>query len=357
MPGGGSDSPATGWHRAPEVRGAEAGSSGTAATRTPVEPRGRPAAGEFFATDNRAGTDPDDGADGHHIADVIRKQYDQEAVLTSAACRALRPTPTRGRSRPGVCAARLRDVLLARRPRGPRAPRRRLRHPGRPADPDHPARRAAPGPPPHGRPRGRPGHRDGALRRRGVRPVNPPRARSDPERHGGDLRERTLPGTPAPAVRRSRAAERRDCGLRWRRRPSAVSGPGGRPGGCGHVPLLDSRARGAGPAAGATGATGMGAPGRRGAPRGRGSPGGGTVDAMCGRYASSRAPEDLAGLFEARWDPRETLAPSWNVAPTDQVWAVLERADRGTGRSSAACAPCAGASSRPGPRTRTGALG
>ncbi|MFJ3203155.1 SOS response-associated peptidase [Streptomyces sp. NPDC086989] len=52
---------------------------------------------------------------------------------------------------------------------------------------------------------------------------------------------------------------------------------------------------------------------------------------MCGRYASSRAPEDLAGLFEARWDPRETLAPSWNVAPTDQVWAVLERPDRGTG--------------------------
>ncbi|WP_030856724.1 SOS response-associated peptidase [Streptomyces sp. NRRL F-2747] len=52
---------------------------------------------------------------------------------------------------------------------------------------------------------------------------------------------------------------------------------------------------------------------------------------MCGRYASSRAPEDLAGLFEARWDPRETLAPSWNVAPTDDVWAVLERPDRATG--------------------------
>ncbi|MFB7055282.1 SOS response-associated peptidase [Streptomyces vinaceus] len=52
---------------------------------------------------------------------------------------------------------------------------------------------------------------------------------------------------------------------------------------------------------------------------------------MCGRYASSRAPEDLAGLFEARWDPRETLAPSWNVAPTDEVWAVLERPDRTTG--------------------------
>ncbi|MEU3778074.1 SOS response-associated peptidase [Streptomyces sp. NPDC032472] len=52
---------------------------------------------------------------------------------------------------------------------------------------------------------------------------------------------------------------------------------------------------------------------------------------MCGRYASSRAPEDLAGLFEAGWDPREALAPSWNVAPTDPVWAVLERPDHDTG--------------------------
>ncbi|MGW7103431.1 SOS response-associated peptidase [Streptomyces sp. NPDC054838] len=51
---------------------------------------------------------------------------------------------------------------------------------------------------------------------------------------------------------------------------------------------------------------------------------------MCGRYASTRAPADLAGLFEARWDPRETLAPSWNVAPTDPVWAVVERKDRDT---------------------------
>ncbi|MFJ2821003.1 SOS response-associated peptidase [Streptomyces toxytricini] len=52
---------------------------------------------------------------------------------------------------------------------------------------------------------------------------------------------------------------------------------------------------------------------------------------MCGRYASSRAPEDLAGLFQARLEPREELAPSWNVAPTDPVWAVLERPDRDTG--------------------------
>ncbi|MGW2364491.1 SOS response-associated peptidase [Streptomyces sp. NPDC001667] len=53
---------------------------------------------------------------------------------------------------------------------------------------------------------------------------------------------------------------------------------------------------------------------------------------MCGRYVSTRSPQDLAGLFEVtRWDPRETLAPSWNVAPTDQVWSVLDRPERATG--------------------------
>ncbi|MCB5165806.1 SOS response-associated peptidase [Streptomyces bambusae] len=52
---------------------------------------------------------------------------------------------------------------------------------------------------------------------------------------------------------------------------------------------------------------------------------------MCGRYASTRAPQDLSGLFEARWDGTEALAPSWNVAPTDPVWAVIERPDRETG--------------------------
>ncbi|MFJ5548146.1 SOS response-associated peptidase [Streptomyces sp. NPDC093225] len=53
---------------------------------------------------------------------------------------------------------------------------------------------------------------------------------------------------------------------------------------------------------------------------------------MCGRYASSRAPEDLAGLFEAELDPdRGVPGPSWNVAPTDEVWTVLERVDKGTG--------------------------
>ncbi|MFG2135899.1 SOS response-associated peptidase [Streptomyces sp. NPDC048650] len=51
---------------------------------------------------------------------------------------------------------------------------------------------------------------------------------------------------------------------------------------------------------------------------------------MCGRYAASRGAEDLVGLFGVRqWDPAETLAPSWNVAPTVGVPAVLERPLKG----------------------------
>ncbi|PRH79773.1 hypothetical protein C6N75_07850 [Streptomyces solincola] len=51
---------------------------------------------------------------------------------------------------------------------------------------------------------------------------------------------------------------------------------------------------------------------------------------MCGRYAASRRPEDLAGIFEVeRWEPEETLAPDYNVAPTKEVYAVLERPVKG----------------------------
>ncbi|WP_455356020.1 SOS response-associated peptidase [Streptomyces sp. SYSU K217416] len=47
---------------------------------------------------------------------------------------------------------------------------------------------------------------------------------------------------------------------------------------------------------------------------------------MCGRYAASRRPEDLVGAFEVeKWEPTETLAPDWNVAPTKDVFAILER--------------------------------
>jgi putative SOS response-associated peptidase YedK len=50
---------------------------------------------------------------------------------------------------------------------------------------------------------------------------------------------------------------------------------------------------------------------------------------MCGRYASSRRPEDLVEEFEIdRVEVKETLQPDYNVAPTKQVYAVVERAPR-----------------------------
>ncbi|MGE7438511.1 MULTISPECIES: SOS response-associated peptidase [Kitasatospora] len=53
---------------------------------------------------------------------------------------------------------------------------------------------------------------------------------------------------------------------------------------------------------------------------------------MCGRFVSTSTPQDLVELFGVtRWTPVETLAPSWNVAPTDRVWAVLERPVRDEG--------------------------
>jgi putative SOS response-associated peptidase YedK len=52
---------------------------------------------------------------------------------------------------------------------------------------------------------------------------------------------------------------------------------------------------------------------------------------MCGRYAASRSPEDLVGLFGVqKWNPEESLAPDWNVAPTKQVYAVLDRPVKGS---------------------------
>jgi putative SOS response-associated peptidase YedK len=64
---------------------------------------------------------------------------------------------------------------------------------------------------------------------------------------------------------------------------------------------------------------------------------------MCGRYASSRRPEDLVEEFEIdRVEVKETLQPDFNVAPTKQVYAVVERPPRegadgsGDGSSSAA---------------------
>lgn len=53
---------------------------------------------------------------------------------------------------------------------------------------------------------------------------------------------------------------------------------------------------------------------------------------MCGRFASSTAPQDLVDVFGVeQWDPTETLAPSWNVAPTDPAFVVLDRSPKGGG--------------------------
>jgi putative SOS response-associated peptidase YedK len=50
------------------------------------------------------------------------------------------------------------------------------------------------------------------------------------------------------------------------------------------------------------------------------------ADSMCGRYASSRKPEDLVEEFEVdRVDVKQPLDADYNVAPTKDVYAVLER--------------------------------
>ena len=48
---------------------------------------------------------------------------------------------------------------------------------------------------------------------------------------------------------------------------------------------------------------------------------------MCGRYASARSAQDLASWFESD-RPEQALAPRWNVAPTDPVYAVVHRERR-----------------------------
>lgn len=46
---------------------------------------------------------------------------------------------------------------------------------------------------------------------------------------------------------------------------------------------------------------------------------------MCGRYASSKDPAALVAEFDVQAPPRVELAPDYNVAPTKQVYAVLDR--------------------------------
>jgi putative SOS response-associated peptidase YedK len=54
-----------------------------------------------------------------------------------------------------------------------------------------------------------------------------------------------------------------------------------------------------------------------------------SLGAMCGRYASSRQPEDLVEEFEIRSPELPHLEPDWNVAPTKEVYAVVERPPSG----------------------------
>lgn len=49
---------------------------------------------------------------------------------------------------------------------------------------------------------------------------------------------------------------------------------------------------------------------------------------MCGRYAASRSPDDLVEEFEVVARPEQVLPPDWNVAPTKEVYAVLDRRPR-----------------------------
>lgn len=48
---------------------------------------------------------------------------------------------------------------------------------------------------------------------------------------------------------------------------------------------------------------------------------------MCGRYVSSSTPDEIARYFDAAEQPERALEPSWNVAPTDDVYVVLEHDD------------------------------
>jgi len=48
---------------------------------------------------------------------------------------------------------------------------------------------------------------------------------------------------------------------------------------------------------------------------------------VCGRYASSANPDDLTSYFAVEEPPEEILPASYNVAPTDPVYVVLQRRD------------------------------
>ncbi len=89
---------------------------------------------------------------------------------------------------------------------------------------------------------------------------------------------------------------------------------------------------------------------------------------MCGRFASARKRQELLEEFSVQRDRvEEDLRADYNVAPTKPIYAVLARRPKATrnrltavpaaAKRSANCAWCAGAWSRPGPRTSRSAAG
>ncbi|WP_426572869.1 SOS response-associated peptidase [Aquihabitans sp. McL0605] len=51
---------------------------------------------------------------------------------------------------------------------------------------------------------------------------------------------------------------------------------------------------------------------------------------MCGRYVSASTSDEIARYFDAEAEPEQALEPNWNVAPTDDIYVVLD--DGGTRR-------------------------
>lgn len=54
-----------------------------------------------------------------------------------------------------------------------------------------------------------------------------------------------------------------------------------------------------------------------------------TISNMCGRYANSADTASLYGAFDIEEVIGDDLDPSWNVAPTDEIRAIMERKPRG----------------------------
>ncbi|WP_346776146.1 SOS response-associated peptidase family protein [Nocardioides sp. zg-1228] len=111
-----------------------------------------------------------------------------------------------------------------------------------------------------------------------------------------------------------------------------------------------------------------GAPVPRGATRAvplRPTPGSPRVGHVCGRYASSRSADDLVEEFEVVESRiAAPLAADYNVAPTKEVYAVVERPSSSgrrratpTSPRSASCGSSPGAWCRRGRRTPPSATG